>query len=390
MKKIKVLHTITRLIVGGAQENTILSAQFLDKDTYDVDVLCGSQTGPEGSLFEFATSRGVQPIIFKNLIREINPIKDIVHFVEMLIFLRKNHYDIIHTHSSKAGIIHRFAAKIMGVPIIIHTVHGWSFHDHMHRFKSQFYVFLEKKAAAFTDTIITVTKLDIQKGINADIGSELQYRNIHSSIEIERYKTATRDISEIKKELKLNMNSVIIGTVARLSEQKAPLDFMRLAKAICDTHDNVQFLYVGDGELRPEVEKFIQDNELQDKIILAGLRMDVPDMLAVMDIFILTSLWEGLPRVFSQSMAAKLPIVATKVDGAPEAITDGLNGFMTQPGKPLEMVQYLEKLINDKALREKMGLEGLKIAEKNFSVESMIEDIEDVYQASLKRLDGKA
>ncbi|MCF7814617.1 MAG: glycosyltransferase family 4 protein [Candidatus Cloacimonetes bacterium] len=387
MKKIKVLHTITRLIVGGAQENTILSAQLLDKEKFDVDVLCGIQTGPEGSLFEFAASRGVEPLIFKNLVREINIFKDIRHFFEMIIFLKKNHYDIIHTHSSKAGIIHRFAAKIMKVPIIIHTVHGWSFHEHMSCWKRKIYIYLERVAATYTNKMITVTELDIKKGLDVDIGSKEKYKNIHSSIEIDRYKEPIRDIKDIKKELNLNPNNIIVGTVARLSEQKSPLDFMCVAKVVCSKYDNIQFLYVGDGELRPIVEEFINDNNLEDKIILTGLRLDVPDMLAVMDIFILTSLWEGLPRVFSQSMAAKLPIIATKVDGAPEAINDGLNGFMTTPGKPMEIVKELEKLINDETLRKKMGNEGLKIAEECFSVESMIRDIEDAYNSLLNNLD---
>jgi glycosyltransferase involved in cell wall biosynthesis len=231
--------------------------------------------------------------------------------------------------------------------------------------------------------------LDIQKGLAAKIGNPDQYCTIHSSIEIDIYKKPSKEVNEIRKELQLKPNHVIVGTVARLSEQKAPLDFVKVAQKICAKYDNVQFLYVGDGNLRKDVEDKLSELNLQDKVILAGLRLDVPDMLAVMDIFILTSLWEGLPRVFSQAMAAKLPIIATKVDGAPEAITDGVNGFMTQPAKPLEMVQYLEMLINDKGMREKMGMEGLKIAEEHFSVKSMIKDIEKEYKIALDNLAGK-
>lgn len=384
MKRIKVLHSITRLIIGGAQENTVLSAQLLDKDKYEVDVICGAQLGREGSLLEESYQRNVFPKIFKNLVREINPIKDFIHLIEMIIFLKKNNYTIIHTHSSKAGFIHRIAAKIVNVPIIIHTVHGWSFHNEMSKLKRKVYVGLEKIAAKFSNKIITVTDLDIKKGLKEKIGREEQYKTIHSSIEVEKYEKPQRNLNEIREEFNIKPDDFVVGTVARLAEQKAPLDFMKIAYRVSPKIKNIKFLYVGDGHLRKDVEKYIRKNGLEKKVILAGLRTDVPDMLAVMDIFILTSLWEGLPRVFSQAMAAKLPIIATKVAGAPEAIIDGKNGHMTTPGKPMEMIPYIEKLYKYSKKRELMGEFGYKIAHKHFSVYSMIKDIEDIYEIILK------
>lgn len=385
-KKIKVLHTITRLIVGGAQENTILTAQLLDNNKYDVEVVSGIQLGAEGSLFEEAKKRNVEVTKFSNLVREISPLKDLIHLFEMIFFLYKKNYHIIHTHSSKAGIIHRIAAKIANVPITIHTVHGWSFHDELSSFSKKFYILLEKICSTFTDKIITVTDYDIKKGLTENIGKSEQYSTIHSSIEIERYKTPSKSKLKIIKELGINKNNIIVGTVSRMSAQKAPIDFMKAAKIICQKYPNTQFLFVGDGELRNEVENYIIQNGLVDKIILSGLRYDVPDLLHVMDIFILSSLWEGLPRVFSQAMAAKLPIVATKVNGAPEAIEEGENGFLVSPGKPQEMADKIEILLENEKLRKKMGEKGYRIVDSAFNVVNMVKNIEVVYEELLKKL----
>ncbi|MBL7087028.1 MAG: glycosyltransferase family 4 protein [Candidatus Cloacimonetes bacterium] len=385
-KKIEVLHTITRLIIGGAQENTILTAQLLDNNKYDVEVVSGTQLGAEGSLFEEAKKRNVEVVKFSNLVREISPVKDLIHLFEMIFFLKKKKYHIIHTHSSKAGIIHRIAAKIAKVPIIIHTVHGWSFNDELSSFSKKFYILLEKICSTFTDKIITVTDYDIKKGLTENIGKSKQYTTIHSSIEIERYKTPSKSKLKIIKELGINENNIIVGTVSRMSAQKAPIDFMKAAKIICQKYPNTQFLFVGDGELRNEVENYIIQNGLVGKVILSGLRHDVPNMLHVMDIFILSSLWEGLPRVFSQAMAAKLPIVATKVNGAPEAIEEGENGFLVSPGKPQEMADKIEILLENDKLRKKMGEKGYRIVDPAFNVVNMVKNIEVVYEECLKKL----
>ncbi|MEN6300034.1 MAG: glycosyltransferase, partial [Anaerolineaceae bacterium] len=148
---ISVLHIITRLIVGGAQENVMYTAAMLDKNIFDVEVISGPQTGSEGSLIEETRSRGIKLTIFPRLLREISPINDMIALWQLYRYIRKYRFDIVHTHSSKAGILGRIAAKLAGTPIIIHTVHGWSFHDHMALWVKYFYIILERFCATFTD-----------------------------------------------------------------------------------------------------------------------------------------------------------------------------------------------------------------------------------------------
>ena len=184
---------------------------------------------------------------------------------------------------------------------------------------------------------------------------------------------------EIKMELGLEQDKIIIGTVSRMDEQKAPLDIMKVAQKIVLEYNNVQFLFIGSGPLEPEVTQFISENNLQQKILTPGLRYDIPNMLAVMDIFILTSLWEGLPRVFSQAMSAKLPIIATQVDGAPEIIESGVNGFLVDPMDIESMCDKIKMLLENPELGKTMSKKGYKRISPDFDVNHMVKQLEELY-----------
>ncbi len=380
MGKLKVLHTITRLGVGGAAENTILCAALLDKEKYDVDVASGYEPGSEGNMLEEAKKLGVVPYTFNNLVREISPLKDYLHYREMCKFLKEKKYDVIHTHSSKAGILHRLAARTAKTPIIVHTVHGWSYHDRMSNAVKKFYVVMEKYCEKFTDKMITVTDFDIQKGLDEGIGKRENYTTIHSAIDIKKYETPLRSPATVRAELGIDDSKLVIGTVSRMVKQKAPLDYMELAKNLCAKYPQLVFIFVGEGYLRPEIEDYLKENKLTDKVKLPGVRHDVPDFLHIFDIFVLSSLWEGLPRVFSQAMAARLPICATRVNGAPEAIADKVNGFLVDPGNVGQMEEVVIKLIESKELRQQMGQEGHKRVDPAFCVYNMVAQIGKVYE----------
>jgi len=385
MSKIRVLHLITRLIVGGAQENTMLTASFLDKSRYGIEVWSGPQTGSEGSLKEEYEKRGIKLEFIPELVREVNPIKDSLALFKIIHKLRKQPFDIVHTHSSKAGILGRLAAKLAGVPVIVHTVHGWSFHDRMSPMGKKFYITLEKWMEHFTDKLITVSDLDIKKGLEAGISRPDKYLTIHSGIEIERYRDIQVDIRKKRQELGIKEDVIVVGTVARLSPQKAPLDFAEMVAYVHRDYPDVKFVYVGDGSLREIVEDRIREHRLENVISLLGLRCDVPELLHCIDIFALSSHWEGLPRVFPQAMAAGKAIVATRVDGASEAIQDGVNGFLVEAGDVEELSHYVGLLIEDKNLREVMGRKGLDMVDPVFSARDMVARISRVYQELLNR-----
>jgi glycosyltransferase involved in cell wall biosynthesis len=380
---IKILHPITRLIVGGAQENTMYTAARLDKTRFLVDVISGPQTGSEGSLIQTVRDLGVNLEILPDLVREINLWKDLSALWQLFIRMKKGHYGIVHTHSSKAGILGRMAAKLAGIPVILHTVHGWSYHGQMSPARSRMYVLLERFAAAFSDAMIVVAEVDIEKGLAQKIGKPSQYRLIRSAIPLEAFKTINQDRTAIRQELGIPLNVPVLGNIGRFSPQKNPLDWIRIARQVVEAVPDCWFLLVGDGPLRDQVESLIVDLDLGDRMVLTGLRRDVPRMLAAMDLFLLTSLWEGLPRVLPQAMAMGVPVVANQVDGTVEVIKHGETGYLCQPGDLTQMASYCETLLKDPLLSRTMGERGRKFVLSEFDLNRMIFQIEALYRELL-------
>jgi glycosyltransferase involved in cell wall biosynthesis len=382
MSRIRVLHVITRLIIGGAQENTMLTAALLEPTRYIVGVVSGPQTGPEGSLIPEVRARGIRLTILPSLVREVHPLKDPAALVALTYLIRRGRYDIVHTHSSKAGILGRWAARLAGVPIIVHTVHGWGHHDRQHPLVCRAYILLERITQRVTDRLVVVSPRDIEKGLVDGIAGPEKYVTIRSGIELDRFRVPARPREAVRAELGIPRGAVVVGTVTRLSPQKAPLDFVAAAAQVAAQRRDVYFVIVGGGPLQARVEAQVAALGLAGRVRLTGLRRDIPDLLHSLDIFALTSLWEGLPRVLPQAMAAGLPIVATAVDGNAEAVTDELNGLLTPPGDPSAMAGALMRLVDDSALRREMGQTGQTRIEE-FGVRKMIQDIAALYEALL-------
>jgi glycosyltransferase involved in cell wall biosynthesis len=376
---VRVLHPITRLIVGGAQENTMYTAALLDKARFQAEILSGPQTGSEGSLIEQVRAMGIPLTILPQLVRQVSPANDLVALVKMTRLMKAKQYAIVHTHSSKAGILGRLAAHLAGVPIIVHSVHGWSFHDYMPPITRRLYLGLERWMASFTHALIVVTERDIHKGLQAGIGRPEQYTLIRSAIPLEQFDPASIDRLSVRIELGIPPEAPLIGNVGRFSQQKNPLDWVRVAGQVARTHPNVYFLLVGDGPLRSQVEAAITMEGIEDRTILTGLRRDVGRMMAAMNIFLLTSLWEGLPRVLPQAMAMKLPVIANRADGTVEIVQHGETGYLCTPGQIDEAAAYCCDLIAQPAKRLSMGQKGAAIATGQFNLHEMIDRIEALY-----------
>lgn len=385
MTPIRVLHPITRLIVGGAQENTMYTAALLDKARFQAEILCGPQTGSEGSLIEEVRQRGVPLTILPDLLRQVSPLHDLRAVWQLVDILRRGKYTIVHTHSSKAGILGRLAARLAGTPIVVHTVHGWSFHDYMPRLVRWTYILLERLCATWSDALIVVAQSDIEKGLRAGIGRPAQYHRIRSAIPLDEFDPARADPAAVRRELGLPVDAVVVGNVGRFSPQKNPLDWVRVAGIIGRAHPEVRFLLVGDGPLRPQVEARLAQEGLAGRTVLTGLRRDVPRLLSAMDIFLLTSLWEGLPRVIPQAMAMGLPVVANRADGMNEAIQDGQTGCLCAPGDIDEAARRCLELIKGPQKRLAMGKSAHDFAIQEFELSKMIAQIADLYD-TLHRL----
>ncbi len=384
----RVLHPITRLIIGGAQENTMYTAALLNKERYHVEILSGPQTGSEGSLIEEVRQREVPLTILPDLLRQVSPLHDLHALRQLVNLIHRGHYQIVHTHSSKAGILGRLAARIAGVPVIVHTVHGWSFHDYMSPAVRLTYLFLERVMASFTNAMIFVAKHDIQKGLRAGIGEPDRCHLIRSAIPLDEFELSRYDRRAIRQELGIPVDALVIGNVGRFSEQKNPLDWIRVAGLLGRTRPQIHFLLVGDGPLRCEVENALVREDLVGRTTLTGLRRDTPRMMAAMNVFMLTSLWEGLPRVIPQALAMELPVLANRANGIGEAILDGITGYLCDSGNIEQMAELCMRLVDHPNLWTEMGKRGRQLAREEFDIKNMISQIENLYDYLLVRTSG--
>jgi glycosyltransferase involved in cell wall biosynthesis len=378
--QIPVLHIITRLIVGGAQENTMFTAAMLDKARFRIEVLSGPQTGSEGSLINEVIARGIPLTIQPDLLRQVNPLHDLRAIFQITRKIRLGQYMIVHTHSSKAGIVGRLAARLAGTPIIIHTVHGWSFHQHMSPLIRWVYILLERWCASFTAALIVVTQTDIEKGLRAGIGRPEQYHLIHSSIPLEDFDPAHFDPKKVRQDLGLPSDVPVLGNISRFSEQKNLLGWIRIAGRVHQQMPECHFLLVGDGPLRTQVETLLDEEGLSDHTLLTGLRRDVARLLSAMDVFMLTSLWEGLPRVIPQAMAMGRPVVACRTDGVIEAVNHGQTGFLCDPNDLDCLASCCLDLLKNPPLGIAMGKRGREFALSVFDVRKMVEQIGELYE----------
>ncbi len=384
-KTFRVLHPITRLIIGGAQENTMYTAAMLDKSRFQTSVVSGPQTGSEGSLIEEVRARGVPLSILPELVREVNPRNDLRALWKLSKMMRQEGCTIVHTHSSKAGILGRLAARLAGVPIIVHTIHGWSFHDYMAPKVRLTYIFLERLAASLSDTMIVVAQQDIAKGVKHGIGRPDQYRLIRSAIPLEEFDPMKYDRLTARDELGLARDAFVVGNVGRFSAQKNPLDWVRVAGAVSRRLPQARFLLVGDGPLRAQVEALLAQEGISSQTLLTGLRRDVGRMMAAMDVFLLTSLWEGLPRVIPQAMAMGLPVVANRADGTADAVIDGETGFLFEAGDTAGMSAAVMILCEHPEARQAFGRSGQVVARRDFDLRQMVHQIDALYTELLQR-----
>ncbi len=381
--RIKVLHPITRLIVGGAQENTLYTAQYLNQARYEVQVLSGLQTGSEGSLFDEAVERGVHVTVLPELVREISFYKDYTAFKKISNLLKDEHFSIVHTHSSKAGILGRLAAQRSRTPIILHTVHGWSFHNQMHPGLRMMYILLEKLTYRYTDAMLFVSKKDIEQGISTKILKNENYYLVRSAIPLEKFNPGLFSKTVARRNLGIPLDVPVLGNIGRFSTQKDPLSWIQVAALVHGALPECRFLMVGDGPLRSEVEEAINKTGITNRVILTGLRRDIPELLSAMDVFLITSLWEGLPRVILQALSMGLPVVSNHVDGIAEAVVDGEMGFLTKPGNFNILANHCIRLLQEPQLRQTFGAKGRLMVQQEFSLDRMITQIENIYEELL-------
>jgi glycosyltransferase involved in cell wall biosynthesis len=386
--KTRVCHIITRLIQGGAQENTVATVELLNcsKD-FEADLITGPAIGPEGTLIPYAEERIKRLMIVNELRRQINPFYDTAALCKLVYLLRKGAYDIVHTHSSKAGILGRIAARIAGVKTIVHTIHGLPFHPYQSAMLNHLYISLEKIVAPRTDRIVTVADAMTQKAVAAGVAAREKFVTVYSGMDLDAFLSAKTDTAQLRRTLGIREDDVVICKVSRLYHLKGHEYVIDAARDIVRTNPAVKFLFVGGGTLRSELEGLVKKYGLEKHVVFVGLvnHDHVPKYLQAVDIVAHTSLREGLARVLPQACACGKPVVAFDIDGAREVVKDGVTGFLVPAKDTGRLCEAFIKLITDKPLRVRMGENGKKLVDPVFRNEYMADRIMDVYRdVSLK------
>lgn len=382
----KVAHVITRLIIGGAQENTLLTVEDQYRDYGDaVSLVTGPGLGPEGSLLARAQAGGFDLQIVPEMQRNLHPLRDWRSYRSLQRLLRDLQPDIVHTHSSKAGILGRAVAHSLGIPAV-HTIHGASFHYGQHPLTSRVYIAAEKWAAHRCERFISVCDAMTDQYVAAGIAPRDKFVTIYSGMEVEPFLNPPRSRETVRRELGLAEEHVVIGKVARLFHLKGHEFVIASARRVIDAVPAVRFLFVGDGILRREYERQIAQAGLSGHFVFAGLvpPTQIPELIGAMDIVVHTSLWEGLARVLPQALIAAKPVVSYDVDGAREVAIPGETGYLLPPQAVDELAEALVELAADRALRERLGATGRERFTDQFRHQTMTRQIRDVYASILR------
>jgi glycosyltransferase involved in cell wall biosynthesis len=377
----RVIHVITRLIVGGAQENTVASVLGLrEKPGLDVSLVAGPTLGPEGSLESLIANSPPVLTVVPELVRPVSPWQDCLAWKRLTELFRARRPDIVHTHSGKAGILGRLAAARARVPIIVHTIHGPSFGPFQGPIANLLFRAAERCAARVTTHFVVVADAMKRQYLNAGIGRTDQYTKIFSGFPLEPFLASTNDL-QLRASLGLTPDNIVVGKIARLFKLKGHDDLLAVAPELVHVYPQIRFLLVGDGPWRERLEHQARSLGLKKHVVFAGLVAPeaMPPLVGIMDMLVHLSLREGLPRALPQALAAARPVVAYDADGAREVCLENETGFLVQPGDLSGLHERILRLAGDSALRQRLGLSGQHFVQQRFAVQRMVDDLYQLY-----------
>ena len=407
----KIVTCITRLIRGGAQRIALETAALLTACGHDAPLWCGPETGPEGSLHQEATDRGVRIRIFPHLRRAVHPWHDALALADLVRALRTERPNLLHTHSSKAGILGREAARRTRVARVVHTVHGWGFTARTPAWLSAGFVALERHNAP-VGPMVFVNPNDREDGLRRGIVPHPQSRIIPPGIDLGPYEntTALREMGrEMRRSLGLPHDAVVAGFLGRLSEQKGPGILLDVATETTSSHTKLHWLVVGDGPMAASLrQRAGATPSLAGRLHWAGLRTDAHRWLAAMDLLLLPSRWEGTPLTLMEAMAAGLPVIASDLPGV-RWVMEGLPERETVPGNPSRdarrappgpspedlsepptgllapiddvprFASAVERLVHDPSTRATLSAAARTLALERFGLDAMVGKLLDLY-----------
>ncbi|MFJ3669991.1 glycosyltransferase [Streptomyces sp. NPDC090106] len=373
LPRVKVLHVITRFVTG-AGGNTLLTAEGTDPDRYEVWIA----GVPGGELWERARAAGLRTVEIPGFRHTLSPLDPLV-LVRLVRLVRRERFTVVHTHSAKGGFLGRVAARLCRTPVVVHTFHGLSFHPYMSRSRRLLYRFLERATRRFTHAFLAVAPRVAQQAVEERLAPPGTVRVVPSAVDLghipERRDPAARRMLGVPR------GTALIGTVGRVDTQKAPLDFVRAAAAIHAERPATAFVMIGDGPLTGDVRRLAA--ELGVDITVTGHRPDAARLAAALDVFVITSLYEGLGRALTEALASARPVVATAVNGVPDLVEHGATGLLVPPADPDAAARAVLWLLDHPDQAAAMGRQGCRRVRGTFAPEDMCAAVDACYRELL-------
>jgi glycosyltransferase involved in cell wall biosynthesis len=383
-KRLKVLQLCA---VGFTVEKLLLPLINELNKTYDVTIVCSQDSASEGLRSKGYTIKNIE------IDRKIHPFKNLNTIIKIYKYLKKEKFDVVHVHTPVAGILGRIAAKLAGVPIIVYTAHGFYFHDNMRPIKKNIFILVEKIGGLLSDFVFTQSSEDYNTAIEKGIIKKSKIAAIGNGVDIDKFNinnfTDKASADNIKSKLGIKDNDIIVGIIGRVVKEKGYLEWVHAANEIIKKFDNVKFIAIGDtlssdrDGVKGELDLFIEENRLKDRIIFTGSRSDIPELLSIMDIFTLPSYREGMPRSLIEAMSMSKPVVATDIRGCREEVLEGVTGFLIPVYDYKALAEKIEFLIENPDIRESMGNQARKRVEAEFDERKVLKKQMDIFNKLL-------
>lgn len=383
----RVVHIITRMILGGAQENTLLGCQGLMQLGHDILLITGPTAGPEGEILSDVRRRGVPCEESPDLVRPVSPLRDLRAYRALRRRLIELKPDVVHTHSSKAGLLGRAAARAAGVPVVVHTVHGLPFHPYMNPVLAKLYAQAERWAARRCDLIISVADAMTDQAVAAGVAPRDKFVTVYSGMDVGPFLCARERREETRRRLGFGPNDFVIAKLARLFELKGHDHLLNAAKMLAASHPEMRLLFIGDGALRASLEQMAARMGLAQVVKFAGLvpAPEVPDYLGAADMLVHASLREGLARALPQALLAGTPVAAFDLDGTREVVRDGQTGLLVPARDEAALAAAMRRMMEDRGFAMQSAAAGRELCARVFPAEVMSRRLSDIYAELIEK-----
>lgn len=381
-----VLMVVTLFGIGGATETVVSLAAGLKEKGYKVDIVAGLPIASEGDMYEEAKKQGISVLTLKSMVRDIHLYKDLVTLLFLVRTLRKNKYDIVHTHSSKAGVLGRIAGWMARVPVVVHTIHGLPYHQYQNILIRSMYIWVEKICAFVSTAIVTVTYAIIRSCVQNGIGAQEKFVMIRSCFNTKQYTSSIPKRKSIRQRYGFDDNDIVAGTISRLALLKGHEYIIDIAERLCVEYPHLKFFFVGDGELRDDLQKKIASLRLDNNVVFSGLvePRAIPEVISAMDFIIHPSLREGLARVIPQAIIMGKKVVTFEIDGVDEIIVQGETGFCISPKNTTQLYETCKLLCDSPPEYLVVGEEYRRKVAVEFDVGTMVHETDILYERLLR------